>query len=198
MKTTHRILAITSAALLLGFSMPAQAIDVNVGGLGVNATTGGGNVATVGVTTDRSGGGGTNLNAVVSNSDGSLVDVQSEDNTTTGNVNLGGTGNLAGIGGDGGGGGVGGTGLDDIEIDLGGLLPGGILPGGGNGGAGGNGGPGGAGGIVTGTQVANSFNSLSGSDQTALRIQCRTVIENPEAFDPSTLALCRLLMRMPN
>lgn len=188
---THRLLAMTSAALLLGLVLPAQSLEVKVGNVGVTATTGGSNVAAVRTTTNANGGsGGTNLDIIASNADGSLVDVDSEGNTTTGNINLGGAG-LAGL--DGVGGGAGGTGLDDVEIDLGGLLPGGIDGIGGPG----TGGDGDGSGVLTPTQVTASFDALTGSDQAALKIRCRSVIERPAAFDPSTLALCRLILRVP-
>ncbi len=83
-----RILAIASAALLLGASLTtAHALEVNVGGNAVTATVGGGggNVATVGV--------GESAKVSVSTNDGPLLDVGSEGDTTTGTANLG-TGGL--------------------------------------------------------------------------------------------------------
>lgn len=178
MKTTQRILAITSTALLLGIALPAYAIDVNVGGVGVSATTGGGSVATVGVTSDAGGNSGTDAELVISNTDGSLVDLQNEENSTTGTVNLGGAGGLGDLGG---------IDLGDLDLgDIGGID--GVLPGG----------DGAGGGTDAEAQVVASFNALTGSEQTVLRARCRAVMMNPDAFEPSLVALCRIIATVNN
>lgn len=169
MKTTQRILAITSTALLLGIALPAHAIDINVGGAGASATTGNGSVASVGASSDASGSGGTDADLIIANSDGGLVDVQNEENSTTGTVNLGGSD-------------LGDLGLGDLG--LGGLD--GVLPGDESGGT------------VTGTQVAAAFGALTGSEQTALRLRCRSVMMNPAAFEASLVALCRIIATIDN
>jgi len=102
MKTRNRILAVTSAALLLGVAfMPAHAIDLNVAGIGISANTGGGSVASAGVTSDPSGGQGFNL--AVNDTSGELVELDQDGNDTNGAVNLGldglGLGDLGGLGG---------------------------------------------------------------------------------------------------
>ena len=213
MRTSNRILAITAAALLLGVSMaPANALDLNVGGISlslgssgnggttasvgtsaggiaVSATLGGGsNLATAGVGT-----GGTGLIVGVGTNEGSLLTTSSSNGTTSANVNLG----LGGLGGTA-------NGLVNTVTDpvgnlldgggLGGLLPGGGNGGGGNGG-GGNGG-GGNGGGLTPTQVASAFGGASGADQDLLRRQCRSVLANPARFEPNVVELCRVIARL--
>ena len=208
MRTSNRILAVTAAALLLGVSMaPANALDLNVGGISlslgssgnggttasvgtsaggiaVSATLGGGsNLATAGVGT-----GGTGLIAGVGTNEGPLLTTSSSAGTTFANVNLG----LGGLGGTANG--LVNTVTDPVGnlLDGGGL--GGLLPGDGTGG-GGNGG-GGNGGGLTPTQVASAFGGASGADQDLLRRQCRSVLANPARFEPNVVELCRVIARL--
>ena len=215
MNAKSRILAVVSAALLLGVTLaPASALDLNLGGINVtggsggtggtgthigatvgstsvNITLGGGaNLASAGVGT-----GGTGVNAIVGSGDGPLLTTSNSNGTTTAMVNLG----LGGL--------SGGpltmpsTGITDPVGDL--LdtanIPGGGNGGGGNGGGGngngnGNGGPGGGG--LMPPQLASAFGSLGASDQEMLRNRCRTVLLDPARFDPSLAELCRIIARM--
>lgn len=199
MTKTANLVAV-AAALMIGAAIPAQALDLSIGDTSVSAgsggsdsggtsvslgsgdtstgvTVGGGsNVASVGAST-----GGTSANVGIGNTSGDLVTLDQNGGTTTGNVNLGGLGlggganNLVnGVTG------PLGTTLDGVNL--------GGLPGTGGPGAGGGGGAGGG--------VVAAFNSLTTRDQQALRIQCRTVLSNPSAFNRNTVALCSLVGRL--
>jgi hypothetical protein len=206
MTKTAQLISITAAALMLGAAIPAQALDVSIGGASVsagsggsdgggtsasvgsgdtsvNATIGGGsNVADVGV-----GSGDTSVNANIANTDGNLVDLNSEGGTTNGNVNLGGLG-------------LGSTPNDTVNgvtDPLGDLLDGidvGDLTGGG-GGAGGGGGGGGGGG-VTAPGLVSAYGGLSASDQRTLRVRCASVLNNRSSYNANTVALCTLIARL--
>jgi hypothetical protein len=174
MKTNQRILAIASAALLLGVAFaPAHAIDLNIGGIGVSANLGGGSVASAGVSSEPTGGQVVNL--AINDTSGDLVELNQNEDQIDGAVNLG----LDGLG-------LGDLGLDGLGLDdiLGGGLDG-ILPGDDD-----------TGGGLTPTQLASAFGGLAPADQQLLRNRCRSVLGNPVAFEPSLVELCRIIARM--
>jgi len=201
MTKTAQLISITAAALMLGAAIPAQALDVSVGGASVSGGSGGsdgsGTSVSVGSGDTSVGatvGGGSNIadvdanavgtgtNATIANTDGNLVDLNSEDGNTDADVNLGGLGL---------GGGANDV-VNGITDPLGDLLDGidlGDLPGGGDAGGGGGGG-------VTGPGIVSAFGGLSVRDQQALRVQCRSVLNNPSAYNANTIALCRLIARL--
>lgn len=177
MTSSRRVLAGTAAALMLGIGLaPAQAIELNVLGIGVSANVGGDSMASAGVSSGPSG--GQTVNLAVNDTSGNLVDLNQDGNQTSGNVNLG----LDGLG----------LGLDDL---LGGGL-GGLLPGDGTGGGNGGGGNGGGGGGLTPAQIASAFGGAAGADQDLLRRQCRSVLANPARFEPNVVELCRVIARL--
>ncbi len=192
MTTKFGIIASISAALMLGVaSLPAQALDISVGGTSVSggssgnggtsvsvggggtstgATVGGGtNVASVGAST-----GGTNVGVGIGTTNGDLIATNTSDGNVQGNVNLGGLGAANGT--------VNGvTGpigdlLDGVDL---GSLPGGGLPGGG--------------GAINSGGLGGAYATLSPSDQRALKIKCRSVLSSPASFNANTVALCRLI-----
>jgi hypothetical protein len=195
--TAKYLLVAAVASLMATAAIPARALDVSVGGVSVSAGSDGGggtsvsvgggdtsagvsigggdNVASVGAST-----GGTGASVGIGNTSGDLVTL----NGTDANVNLGGLGLGSGVN----------DALNGITGPLGDTLDGidlGGLPGGGGGG-----GAGGGGGGVTAGGLVSAYGSLSSRDQQALRIRCRSVLNNPGVFTRSQVALCSLLARL--
>jgi hypothetical protein len=168
-----------AAALLMCTAIPASAIDLNVGGIGisvgggagdgvgvsvgsggtsVDASVGGGSLASLGAST-----GGTGVGLAIVDGDGELIEVDQDGNTTNATINLG---------------------LGDL---LGGGLPG-LLPGEGPISL-----PGDPGGPVSSQQIAAAYGALAPGEQQLLRNRCRDVLANPASFDAGMLALCRII-----
>lgn len=197
--TMKRVLAVTSAALLLSVSfLPAQAFDLSVGGVSVGGGSGSGstiNVGTSGSTGSGTLGGGTNIasatvgadgNAVVfgiGNTTGPLVTATSQDGTTAANVNLGSAG-LGGVN----------DPLNDLTAAIGDLLDNATLPGGGGGGNPGTGGdfPG----VIPRIELVDAYGGLSGGEQLLLRNRCQAVLIDPVRYERNLVELCRILKRM--
>ncbi len=156
------------AALMLGAaSIPAYAIDVNVGDGGVSVGTGGST-------------GANNATANVGQGSGPLANVDSNGDPTTGegsqtdgDVNLGSL--LAGVD-------LGDIGLDDIGDGTG------------AGGAGGNGGAGGAGAGSAGFQRLAA--NLSAGDRDTLKLRCLKVLANPETQKSDVINFCRMIAKL--
>ncbi len=205
--SNRSIVAATCASLLLAVSaVSASALDVRVGGISIGAGSGsngglsvgvgvgntkatvgvggGSNVASVGVNNTN----GPGLNVGVNNASGPLISTTSSGGKTNANVNLGLGGPNGLVGGvvNGVTGTVGGI-LDDVTLP-------GILDPQGPGTPGGPGGPGGPG--VSGPQLVNAYGGLSGGEQQALKVKCRSVLMNPRAYDHETQRLCAMLKRL--
>ena len=205
MKTKAGILAIVSAALLVGVSvLPVQALDV--GGVSIGGGSNGSTTASVGqgsTTATATLGGGTNvasatlgtsgtgLDVGIGGGSGSLVTTSSSDGTTYADVNLG----------------LDSLGLSSVSSTLNGVTDTvgttlgstdvGDVTGGLGGAAGGLGGAaGGIGGDGVGVQVAAEFANYSGGQQQQLKVQCRSILTSPGAFDPNLVALCRMIAQI--
>lgn len=170
-----RIIAATSAALLLSVSLPAAALDLGVGGVNVSTGNGGASVTTgstsAGVTLGGGssvasasvGAGGTGGSVGIGAGSGPLVATSTDGQTTSGNVNLGNLlGIISGPGGGGGGGGIGGP-----------------LPG-----------------VVPPDQIEVAYTSMSSGDQQRLQIRCQSVLLNADGFDRSLVDLCRIIWKL--
>lgn len=197
MKTRY-FLTITSAALLLGaVAIPAQALDLSVGGISISAGSGGNGGTQVSVGAAGTGisatvGGGQNIANVgvggasvgVGTQTGNLI---TSNNGAT-NVNLGGLPVVGGLTGT-----VGGV-VNGVTDPVGTIL-GGVGgpndPGNGNGNGNGNGGGG-----LNPVQVASAFGGMSSADQQLLKVRCKSILMNPATFDASMIKLCRLLAQL--
>jgi hypothetical protein len=201
------------AAILIGIvSGPAHAFDVSVGdvgvstdGGGVSVDTGGGGSSDGGTSAGASTGngssggvsvggdsiasvgggtGGTSASGTITNNSGQLVDLSRSGTAANGTVNLGGvTGNLPDL--------TGLPGTIPLPDILGGTpdtpdQPPGQPP------------PGTAGGgvTVTPTQLALAYQTLSPSEQMALRTKCTAVLHRPAAYDIGLVTLCKVIGRM--
>jgi hypothetical protein len=183
---TKKILALTAATAIALATAPAWAIDLNVGGIGVSAggTSGGGtgvSVGSGGTSTGVTVGGGSTLASVsggsdgtgagftIGTTDGDLVATSQDGNTTNATVNLGsGLGDL----------GLGNLGLNDPVNS--------VLDGNGN--------PNPNSPAVQ--QIASAYGALGAGEQQLLKNRCRSVLSSPSGFDPSLVALCRVIQRL--
>jgi hypothetical protein len=200
------ILAVMSAALLMSVAVPATALDLGVGGISIgggSGSGGGGTAATVGFGDASAGvtiGGGTNyasasttagdstVNLSIGGGDGPLVTAFSNDGTTDADINLG----FLGLGSSGN------DLINGVTDPLGDLLDGAALPGDGGGGGGGGGTDTGGDfpGVVSPTELAGAYGSLSGGEQAFLRNRCHTVMLYPQRFDRDLIELCRIIARL--
>jgi hypothetical protein len=163
---------VATGALLLGLvAMPAQALDVGVGGNSSGGTTGsasqggtsgtatiggGNNVGSVKTTT-----GGNNATIDIGRTSGPLVsgsqngDPLGDDSNTDVDVNLGALGGL-----------IGGIGVD---------------PGGGS---------------VEPSEVTTAVNAMSGAEQQELKSTCNSVVNAPRRYDAGIVQLCKLIISL--
>lgn len=198
MKNTAQIMAVAGALLIGASFVPAYGLDLSLGG--VDATAGssgsGGTTASVGsggstgsatvgggsnVASVSTGAAGTGGNVNVGGGSGQLITTDNNGGTTNANVNLG----LASLGA----GGVNDT-VNGITGPAGNALDGVNVPG-----VPGAGGPGsGLGGSFT--QVSSQFAALGAGQQQQLRLQCRSILANPGAFDSDLVALCGMISRI--
>ena len=165
-------LTVAAGALVAGLiAIPAQALDVGVGGNSNGGTTGsasqggtsgtatiGGNnnVGSAKVTT-----GGNNATIDIGNTSGPLVSGSQNGNPVTGTSN---------------------TDADVNLSALGGLLGGiGVGPGGGS---------------VTPGDVTTAFNSMGSAQQQQLKLTCSSVLSAPARYDTGIVQLCRLLVTL--
>lgn len=191
--------AAVSAALLLGIAdISAYAAGITIGGDGNSAVS-----ATVG---------GSTANVNVGNGAGPLATVNNtgsptgNGSTTNANVNLGNLTNGGSANGalarvDSNGNLLGDDSSTNAGLDLGNLLAGLNL--GGLGGIGGGGGGGGlpGGGNGNGPGAGNGgmgliFASLSASDQSALRLRCRTILSDPTIYKADVVTFCRMIAKL--
>ena len=188
MTKQYLMVAAASAALLFGATvLPAGALEVNVGG--VSASVG---------NTDN---GGTKASASAGNTTASAT-IGGGSNVASASV--GAAGQKANVGvGTGGGSLLGANSSGDLDsgtstsanVNLGGLL-GGLPIGGGGGGGGGAGGGGAGGGGAGGGGVKGAFAGLSPSEQIVVKKRCGGVLSAPAAYDDGLVKLCRILRKL--
>jgi hypothetical protein len=161
-----------TGALLIGLvAMPAQALDVGVGGNSSGGTTG--SASQGGTSGTATVGGGDNIGSVKATSGGNNATI---DIGSTSGPLVSGSQNGDPLGDDS---------NTDVDVNLGAL--GGLIGGIGVG-------PGG-GGVEPG-EVTTAFNAMSGAQRQELKLTCNSVLNAPSRYDGGIVQLCELIISL--